>query len=239
METKEMNKENIKTLVKLGIDVDDIANLYVSITEKGHDISKEEYIKNLTDKLKFFQKRNKGINEETLETDEAIYKEDVLEMLKHNKKMIEIDTEKKIKPICEKLDGYYFMNQNYTNKLIKSNPNIFNINKIDLEIYSVILSQFAIKSKGEIVNLYEYIIKQESDFLNENVQKVYQRIMFIKDSKQSKLLNRQNLISIRENDFIYENQKINEKNLHEKYKLPKYKGEEIIEYKDKILKNFE
>ena len=38
METNEINQENVKTLVKLGIDVKDIANIYVVVTQKGQDI---------------------------------------------------------------------------------------------------------------------------------------------------------------------------------------------------------
>ena len=64
METKEINQENIKTLVKLGVDTNDIANVYLNITEKGAEISKDAYINNLTEKLKFFQTRNNDIEDD-------------------------------------------------------------------------------------------------------------------------------------------------------------------------------
>lgn len=142
METNEMNQENIKTLVKLGIEVNDIANIYLNVTQKGQDISKQEFIQNLTKILKFFQTRNKEIN---VENQEAIYKEDVINMIKKNKKLISLDIDKKIKPTCQTIDSYYFMTASDTNKLIKKNLNIFNVNKLDLEIYATILSCFAIK----------------------------------------------------------------------------------------------
>ena len=227
METKEINQENIKALVKLGIDVNDIANVYLEITEKGKDISKDTYINNLTDMLKFFQTRNKGINDEN---SEAIYKEDVLNMVKKNRKLVSINIGKKVKPVCEKLDSYYFMNTGYTNKLIKNNPKIFNISNVDLETYSTVLSNFVIKVNESPINLFEYIIKNQSDFLENDVQKIYGRIMYLKNEKNSKIFTKQDLEQIKSNTFS-----ISDEALKGKYKLPKYNGENVAEYKQKIL----
>lgn len=135
MSTNEIREENIKTIVKLGIDVKDIADVYLKVASKGHDISKQKFIEQLTKNLKFFQSRNNGLDE----TQEVIYKDDVLNMLVKNRNMINLDIEKKIKNICNKLDSYYFMTKAETNKVIKNNPNIFNINIVDLEIYATIL----------------------------------------------------------------------------------------------------
>ena len=96
METNEINQENVKALVKLGIDVKDIANIYVVVTQKGQDISKQKFIENLTQILKYFQTRNQDINDET---QEAIYKEDVIHMIQKNKKLIEFDNKKLNRPI--------------------------------------------------------------------------------------------------------------------------------------------
>jgi len=233
METKEINQENIKVLVKLGIDVEDIADLYVKITQKGHDISKEEYVNNLTEKLKFFQTRNNGIDEEK---DKAIYKEDVLEMLKKNKKMIGIDIDKKIKPLCKKLDGYYFMTPSDTNELIKNNPNIFNVNKVDLEIFSAMFSCFAIKINDEVVNLFEYIIKQKSELLNYDVKEIYQRLCYIKQESNSNLITLEDVSNLLNVKFIYNNKEVLEKELKEKYELPVYKGQDISLYKEEVTK---
>jgi len=226
METKEISQENIKTLVKLGIDTKDIANIYMTITEKGADISKDTYINNLTEKLKFFQTRNKDIEDE----EKAILKEDVLNMIKNNKNLIGIDIDKKIKPICEKIDSYYFMNSGYTNNLIKNNPKIFNIKNVDLETYATVLSNFAIKVNGETINLFEYIIKQKSDFLQNDIQKVFGRIMYVKDSKKSKLFTKEEIDAIGQESFC-----INDEELNKKYILPTYNGENISEYKQKII----
>jgi len=226
METKEISQENIKTLVKLGIDTKDIANIYMTITEKGADISKDTYINNLTEKLKFFQTRNKDIEDE----EKAILKEDVLNMIKNNKNLIGIDIDKKIKPICEKIDSYYFMNSGYTNNLIKNNPKIFNIKNVDLETYATVLSNFAIKGNGETINLFEYIIKQKSDFLQNDIQKVFGRIMYVKDSKKSKLFTKEEIDAIGQESFC-----INDEELNKKYILPTYNGENISEYKQKII----
>lgn len=234
MNTKETSQENVRILVKLGIDVEDIANIYLNITKKGEDIEKDAYVNNLTKMLKFFQTRNININDQETE---AIYKEDVLKMIKKNRKLVGLDINKKIKPICEKLDSYYFMNPGHTNKLIKNNPNIFNINKIDLEIYSTVLSDFGIKTDSGIVNLFEYILKQKNEFLQNDVKNVYQRILFIRDSKKSKLINEDELEKIQQDKFEYKNNVISVEALNEMYQFPSYKGEGITKYKEKILEH--
>lgn len=231
METNEINQENVKVLVKLGIEVKDIADIYVSATEKEHDISKQEFIKNLTKILKFFQTRN---NEIDAETQEAIYKEDVIEMIKKNKKLISIDLDKKIKPICKIIDSYYFMTPSDTNKLIKKNPNIFNVSQLDIELYAAILSCFAIKVENTIVNLFEYIIKQQSKLVNHDVQEVYQRLCYIKDTSNSSLITLEDISNIQNVKFIYQGKEILEKTLEEKYPLPEYTGEELSSYKETI-----
>ena len=169
MSTNDVKKENVKTIVKLGIDVKDIADIYLKVASKGHDISKQKFIEQLTKDLKFFQSRNNGLEE----TQEVIYKDDVLTMLMKNRNMINLDIEKRIKNICDKLDSYYFMTKEETNKVIKNNPNIFNVNIIDLEIYATILSNYAVEIDNNIVNLFEYVIKKQSDLLNQNVNIIY------------------------------------------------------------------
>ena len=46
MSTNEVKEENVKTIVKLGIDVKDIADIYLKVATKGHDISKQKFNKN-------------------------------------------------------------------------------------------------------------------------------------------------------------------------------------------------
>lgn len=236
METNEMNQENIKTLVKLGIEVNDIANIYLNVTHKGQDISKQEFIQNLTKILKFFQTRNKEIN---VESQEAIYKEDVINMIKKNKKLISLDIDKKIKPTCQTIDSYYFMTASDTNKLIKKNPNIFNVNKLDLEIYAAILSCFAIKIENTIVNLLEYIIKQHSELLNHDIQEVFQRLCYIQENSNSSLVTLEDISNLQNVKFIYQGKEVLEDKLKEKYKLPKYTGEEINKYKEMIIQKLQ
>lgn len=184
METNEVNKENIKVLAKLGVDAKDIANIYLQITEEGKDISKEEYINNLTNMMKFFQARNNNINDETKE---AIYKEDIIEMVKKNNKLFKYNLNKDIKPMCNKLDSYYFMNPGYTNILIKKNPNIFNIKNENLDNYAKLYSDYAIKVDNNIVNLFEYAIKQEGKLLETDFENVAKEVSKLEQTKGSKL----------------------------------------------------
>ena len=179
MNTNEIKEENVKTIEKLGIDVKDIADIYLKVASKGHDISKQKFIDQLTKNLKYFQTRNNGLEE----TQEVIYKDDVLNMLVKNRNMINLDVSKKIKNICDKLDTYYFMSKEETNKVIKNNPKIFNVNLIDLEIYATILPNYAVEIDNNIVNLFEYIIKKQSDLLNQNVHVIYSRLKYLEKRK--------------------------------------------------------
>lgn len=184
METKEINKENIKVLAKLGVDSKDIANIYLQITEEGKDISKDTYIDNLTNMIKFFQSRNNDINDENKE---AIFKEDILNMVKKNNNILKPGVKENIEPMCKKIDSYYFMNPGYTNIFIKKNPNIFNLGNNDLDKYAKIYSEYAIKVEGNIVNLFEYAIKQEPKLFDNNLKNIANKISQLEESKSSKL----------------------------------------------------
>lgn len=184
MKTNEINNENVKVLAKLGVDSKDIANIYLQITEEGKDISKTEFIDNLTNTMKFFQSRNNEINDENKE---AIYKEDIIEMVKSNNKLLKKSIKENIEPICKKIDSYYFMNPGYTNIFIKRNPNIFNIGSNNLDKYSKLYSEYAIKVDNNIVNLFEYAIKQESKLLETDFNKISNTISQLEKDKNSKL----------------------------------------------------
>ena len=184
MKTNEINNENVKVLAKLGVDSKDIANIYLQITEEGKDISKTEFIDNLTNTMKFFQSRNNDINDENKE---AIYKEDIIEMVKNNNKLLKNGIKENIEPICKKIDSYYFMNPGYTNIFIKRNPNIFNVGSNNLDKYSKLYSEYAIKVGNNIVNLFEYAIKQDSKLLETDFDNISNKISQLEKDKNSKL----------------------------------------------------
>ena len=184
MKTNEINNENVKVLAKLGVDSKDIANIYLQITEEGKDISKTEFIDNLTNTMKFFQSRNNEINDENKE---AIYKEDIIEMVKNNNKLLKNGIKENIEPICKKIDSYYFMNPGYTNIFIKRNPNIFNIGSNNLDKYSKLYSEYAIKVDNNIVNLFEYAIKQDAKLLETDFDNISNKISQLEKDKNSKL----------------------------------------------------
>lgn len=233
MSTNEIREENIKTIVKLGIDVKDIADVYLKVASKGHDISKQKFIEQLTKNLKFFQSRNNGLDE----TQEVIYKNDVLNMLVKNRNMINLDIEKKIKNICNKLDSYYFMTKAETNKVIKNNPNIFNINIVDLEIYATILSNYVVEIDNNIVNLFEYVVKRQSDLLNQNVNDIYSRLRYLVDKKDTKKLCIEEISNLGNVKFMISGKEIEEKDIKKFDDLPKYNGENIVEYKEKVKRS--
>ena len=184
MKTNEINNENVKVLAKLGVDSKDIANIYLQITEEGKDISKTEFIDSLSNTMKFFQSRNNEIN---YENKEAIYKEDIIEMVKNNNKLLKDGIKENIEPICKKIDSYYFMNPGYTNIFIKRNPNIFNVGSNNLDKYSKLYSEYAIKVDNNIVNLFEYAIKQDAKLLETDFDKISNTISQLEKDKNSKL----------------------------------------------------
>ncbi len=184
METKELNKENIKILAKLGVDSKDIANIYLQITEEGKDISKNTYIDNLTNMIKFFQSRNNDIKDENKE---AIFKEDVIDMVKKNNNILKPGIKENIEPICKKIDSYYFMNPGYTNIFIKRNPTIFNLGSTNLDNFAKLFSNYAIKVDNNIVNLFEYAIKQDAKLLETDFNNISNKISKLEESKNSKL----------------------------------------------------
>jgi len=222
----EVNQDNVITLSKLGVGAEDIASVYLTITEKGADIPKDTYISTLTEMLKFFQARNNHIQDVNTE---AIYKEDVLDMIKKNKKLVWLDIDKTIKPVCEKLDSYYFMNPGFTNKLIKEDPRIFNIDKVDLEVYSIILSNFAVNVDGQPVNLLEYVVKQNVKLLESNTQKVFGRIMYIRSTKNTNVFTLEDVEELGRDSFV-----VSDIELKDRFTLPPYKGESISNYKQII-----
>lgn len=184
MKTNEINQENVKALAKLGVDAKDIAKIYLQITEEGKDISKGIFIDNLTDMIKFFQSRNNDINDESKE---AIYKEDIIEMVKKNNNLLKPGIKENIEPVCKKIDSYYFMNPGYTNIFIKRNPNIFNIGNSNLDKYAKLYSEYAIKIDDNMVNLFEYAIKQEPQLLENNFDNISTKLLKLGESKNSKL----------------------------------------------------
>ena len=230
MNTNDVKEENVKTIVKLGIDVKDIADIYLKVASKGHDISKQKFIDQLTKNLKYFQTRNNGLEE----TQEVIYKDDVLNMLVKNRNMINLDVSKKIKNICDKLDTYYFMSKEETNKVIKNNPKIFNVNLIDLETYATILPNYAVEIDNNIVNLFEYIIKKQSDLLNQNVHVIYSRLKYLENEKNSKKLDIKEVSNLGNVKFLINNKEIKEDDIKKLDNLPEYNGENITEFKDKL-----
>ena len=232
MSTNDVKEENVKTIVKLGIDVKDIADIYLKVASKEHDISKQKFIEQLTKDLKFFQSRNNGLEE----TQEVIYKDDVLTMLMKNRNMINLDIDKRIKNICDKLDSYYFMTKEETNKVIKNNPNIFNVNIVDLEIYATILSNYAVEIDNNIVNLFEYVIKKQSDLLKQNVNIIYSRLRYLENEKNSKKLSEKEVSNLGNVKFLVNNKEIKEEDIEKFDNLPKYNGESIAEFKEKIRK---
>ena len=58
--------------------------------------------------------------------------------------------------------------------------------------------------------------------------------MYIRDTKNSKLITKDELQWIGSNDTTWNTENVDDVQLSEKYKLPKYEGQNVTEYKEKI-----
>ena len=155
-----------------------------------------------------------------------------------NRNMINLNVNKKIKAICEKLDSYYFMTQEETNKLIKANPKIFNINMLDLEIYSTVLSDYAVEVDNSIVNLFEYILKKQSELLSQNVNVIYSRLKYLEEYKGTKKLSLEDVSNLGNVKFMVDKKEVQDEILKKYDNLPEYNGESLVDFKEK-LRNIE
>ena len=157
-------------------------------------------------------------------------------MIMKNRKMIKLNVNKKIKAICEKLDSYYFMTQEETNKLIKNNPKIFNMNMLDLEIYSTVLSNYAVEVDNSIVNLFEYVLKKQNELLSQNVNVIYSRLKYLEECKGTKKLGLEDVSNLGNVKFMVDKKEVQDEILKQYDNLPEYNGESIAEFKEKLRK---
>lgn len=96
-----------------------------------------------------------------------------------------------------------------------------------------------LKFENTIVNLFEYIIKQHSELLNHDIQEVFQRLCYIQENSNSSLVTLEDISNLQNVKFIYQGKEVLEDKLKEKYKLPKYTGEEINKYKEIIIQKLQ
>ena len=116
-------KEEIEELAVRGVTPDDIQKIYDRCQERTQTkIARHTLVSKLTALLEYFSTRNEGIREESKA---YINKDDVIEMIMRNPRMITSDIDKNIIVKCELLTTKKDGDVKEANKLIKSNPGIF------------------------------------------------------------------------------------------------------------------
>lgn len=116
-------REKIEMLASRGITPDDIQQIYDRCQEKPQTkIARDTLTTKLIALLEYFDTRNKGIDKEN---SGYISKDDVIEMIMRNPRIINSDINRNIAVKCEVLTDKKEGSIKAANALIKSNPGVF------------------------------------------------------------------------------------------------------------------
>lgn len=116
-------KENIKELAKQQVTADDIESIYYRCQEKPQTkIARDTLAVKLLALLNYFNERNEGIEEYN---QAYINKEDVIEMILKNPRIMNSDINNNIIAKCQAITGKKENDVRAANIAIKSNPGIF------------------------------------------------------------------------------------------------------------------
>lgn len=89
------------------------------------------------------------------------------------------------------------------------------------------------------MNLFEYVVKRQSDLLNQNVNDIYSRLRYLVDKKATKKLCIEEISNLGNVKFMISGKEIEEKDIKKFDDLPKYNGENIVEYKEKVKRSIQ
>ena len=116
-------REKIEMLASRGITPEDIQQIYERCQEKPQTkVARDTLVTKLITLLEYFDTRNKDIDEEN---PGYISKDDAIEMIMRNPRIINSDIQNNIMVKCQVLTDKKDGNVRETNKLIKSNPGVF------------------------------------------------------------------------------------------------------------------
>lgn len=122
LKTEEYNS-NIKILADIGMTAEDIQRIYDRCQERPQTkIARDTLASKLVALMNYFDERNKGTDKEN---PAYISKDDAIEMIIRNPRMINSDIKNNIIAKCEVLTDKKNGNVREANMLIKSNPGIF------------------------------------------------------------------------------------------------------------------
>lgn len=217
---EEAYKKAVEELVKKGINKDDIETIYTISSANPHTkLAKDTFVFKILDLLEFCEQRNQGLDENSRG---YITKKDLLQMLQRDPKLITSDVNGKINPICEILDEQEKLGTEDVNEIIKNNPHIFRNSVLKMRMLSIIGENFLVRDPSGYIELFEYIVREKPYMLNINIEKMFKRLVFLKEMKSSTILAVEDLNSISRKSYINTDMVVDDSNINSMYIFPEY-----------------
>lgn len=235
MDAKNKYEEIIGKLVQKGIDEKDIATIYEITSHNKHSkMAKDTFVLKLLDLLEFSEERNNGIS---INSTGYISKNNVIEMIEKDPKLMTNDINKKIKPICKILDQNPELTTEEVNEIIKKNPHIFRNSIKKISMLSIIGENFLVREGVEYIELFKYMLTIKPHMLAINPEKLYKRLSAMKDISKSTIIEKQDLDDLSRNVIKNTNTEIDDSRLTEKYQLPEYNEQNPEKFRVEIKKS--
>lgn len=228
--------EALEIMVKFKLDGKVIGNWYGELTKnKDNRLTREKFVIKLAEILKFLGiTRNEGSNKGQ---NAFIKRDDILACINQYPRMITKDVTT-LQKKCERIEQLQTMNPEKTNIALKKDIYLYStgVDKIDISI--TILEQFwVITKEGYVINAAEYILIRNQAKLMISSQKLYYRLMFLKEKLGT--------VNIAETEFnlcLKPSQRfeprytVKDRELEKIYLLPEYDPENPQKFKQEIMK---
>lgn len=232
IDAEENYKKTVNELVEKGIKKEDIEIIYEILSSNSHSkMSKDTFVIKLLDLLYFSEERNKGIDEESKG---YISKDNLIEMIRKDKKFMTSDINKKIKPVCQLMDDNSDLTKPEVNEIIKQNPHIFRNSTKKINMLSIIGENFLVRKGIEYIGLFKYILQDDFFMLAMNPEKLFKRLSEIVNTKKSTIITREDLDNISRNEYKNTHVEIDDSKINEKYKFPEYDEKEPEKFRTEI-----
>lgn len=232
---EEQYGRTLEKLIKMGIKKEYIEEIATLINnDQRNKMAKDTFVIKLLELLKFCEERNTGLSKE----DKGyISHKDLLNMIKRDKKFMTNDVNRKLKPVCEILDKHEGLTRTDVNEIIKGHPHIFrnSIKKIDM--LSAIGSNFLIKQDSKYTELFKYILTGNQHMLSINPEKLYKRLHYIMDIKNSTIMTVEDLRAISRYTYKDTDRGVDDSILNERYTFPIYDEKSPIEFRRVVKGN--
>lgn len=227
--------EALNIMVKFKLDGKDIGELYEKVVaDKTTRLHRETFVIKLAELLQYLGiERNIGIDK----NDKGfIKKENVLQNIKAYPRLMTKDINT-LKEKCAIIQDVSNMDKSSINEILKNGVYVHSVGKDKLYISTHILQQFQVKTeKDGIINAVEYLLKNKQSKILLAPQKIYYRLMHVKELNGGTCINRIDFEScLREQARFETKYGTKDEILQKKYVLPKFNQEKPEEF-DVLIK---